>query len=227
MWDNLDGYEQSCNNCSPIKNVKRKTYTTTYKEDKNEGGNDKFQENIFKYMFNYKGKSIVINEGDYMDQNGTIKKLPKPKKIPTLSQNELLPQNELNILTGDNDNNSISKITIQPGKNTNSLQNNSELHNQIKTHVSSLFDTYIGKLVNSAISQRNVGSNLNTSAHYDIGYLNLNSALSNLLDSNSLSNNRLIQDNPYTGQQICHDAKTGEEIRCPKPYDYKPSMSLN
>lgn len=226
-------YNQYCSKCEVIDNVK---YIQNNKNSKDKLGTTEFKDDSKNYYeFEFNGKKIQLKEGYYMDQNGNVKKMQKQKAIPSLKRNQELSANELDMLTGDgddnynkfnnNDPNSINNI--QNTQNRNSTQNNSEIEKQIRTHVSSLFDTYIGKLVNSAISQRNVGSNLNTSAHHNIGYLNLNSSLSNLLDTNSLSNNRLIQDNPYTGQQICYDAKTGQEIRCPHPYDYKPSMSLN
>lgn len=227
-----DDYNQYCSKCQVIDNVK---YIQNNKNNKDKIGSTEFKADSKNYYeFQYNGKKIQLKEGQYMDQDGNVKKMQKQKAIHSLKKNQELPENELDMLTDGDDNynkfnnndpNSINNI--QNTQNKNSTQNNSEIQKQIRNHVSSLFDTYIGKLVNSVISQRNVGSNLNTSPHHNIGYMNLNSSLNNLLDSNSLSNNRLIQDNPYTGQQICYDAKTGQEIRCPRPYDYKPSMSLN
>ena len=78
-------------------------------------------------------------------------------------------------------------------------------------------------MVNSSLSKRNVGSNLNTSSHHNIGYVNLNSSLNNLVDSNS--SNRIMTDNPYTRNEMCYNKKTGEEFICPKPYDYKPPLN--
>jgi hypothetical protein len=225
-----DDYNQYCSKCEVIDNVK---YIQNNKNTKDIIGTTEFNNDSNNYYeFEFNGKNIQLKKGYYMDQDGNVKKMQKQKAIPSLKRNQELSAYELNMLTGDGDyNNNPNSInnsnSINNNQNINLNQNNSEIQKQIKNHVSTLFDTYIGKLVNSAISQRNVGSNLNTSPHNNIGYINLNSSLNNLLDSNSLSNNRLIQDNPYTGQQICYDAKTGQEIRCPQPYDYKPPMSLN
>lgn len=222
-----DDYNQFCSKCEVIDNVK---YIQNNKNTKDKLGITEFNNDLKNYYeFEFNGKKIQLKEGYYMDQNGNVKKMQKQKTIPSLKSGQYLSANELDMLTDDGDynNNPNSINNIQNTQNTNSSQNSSEIQKQIKSHVSNLFDTYIGKLVNSAISQRNIGSNLNTSAHHNIGYMNLNSSLNNLLDSNSLSNNRLIQDNPYTGQQICYDGKSGQEITCPQPYDYKPSMNLN
>lgn len=224
-------YNQYCSKCEIIDNVKYIQNKTT---DKDAIGSTKLNNDSKNfYQFEFKGKKIQLHEGDYMDKNGNVKKMQKQKAIPPLKTNQNLPTNELDMLSGNgddkksNNNNPNSIDNIENTQNKNSTQNNSEIQKQIKNHIISSFDTYIDKLVNCKNSERNVGSNLNTSAHDNIGFMNLNSKLSNLITSNFISNNRLIQDSLYTGQQMCHNATTGQEIRCPTSYDYKPSMSIN
>lgn len=213
-WSNLfkfnpdkvnNGYNEYCSKCKNINNIK-------------------FNKNKNIYEFTYNKKNIKLSEGYYMDKKGNVKKLPKEKNLPSLKDNQLLPQNELNLLSGDDSNNLNYDEDNNFNDNTNSKQN-SELSNKIKGHISNVFNDYIDHMVNSSLSKRNVGSNLNTSSHYKMDYMNLNSSLNNLVDANS--SNRLMNDNPYSRNEMCYNGKTGEEFVCPKPYDYKPSMNLN
>lgn len=209
--DNPDqNIRTQCSKCNNINNVKFNKKNNTY-----------------EFVFN--NKNIILSEGYYMDNKGIVKQIKKQKSIPSLERDETLPIDTLNELSGDNynnfdksDNNSINNIQNRQNRNTG--RNNSEIEKQIREHVGDLFNNYIGELFKSSTDNRNIGSNLNTTQHDNIGYINLDSKISNLVNANS--NNRLINDNPFTGQQMCYNNTNGLPINCPRPYDYKPPMKF-
>ena len=121
-------------------------------------------------------------------------------------------------------NNNINNIHNR--QNRNSRQNMNDMSKELRQHISRLFDGYTSKLNNNPICHGNVGSNLNSSPHHqnNLANANLNSSLNNSSDANSP--NRLINDNPYTGQQPSHN-NSSDDTNDPRGYEFKPRMNFN
>lgn len=164
------------------------------------------------YNFNYNNKPIKLSEGFYMDSFGNI------KQFNSNNMNNKIDNNIDN--KSDNDASNI----LQNSLNNIELCLSTTLSNKLINNLSNLFKNHMDSLLNPIVNNRNVGSNLNTSAHSNnLKYMNLNSSNLNLANANS--NHNLIHDNPFSGQQPCHDRSTGKEIKCPESYYYKPPMS--
>lgn len=201
-------YEQNCDSCKPIPNISYENISP----DSNKNS----------YHFIYNNKKITLKNGEYMDQAGNIKKIPKEKHLPPLKQNETLSQGELNELKNDDSENisSNSKNTNNNTKNINNNISNDDIIAALSSHIKNTFGNYLNSIINEHINNRNVGSNLNTSPHSNVQYTNLDSSLTNLANVNS--QNKIIDDNPYL--QNANNSNT-QQNSIPKPYDYRPPLT--
>lgn len=212
-------YEQNCDSCPVISGISYENIST--------------DDNKNIYHFKYKNKKITLKNGEYMDQEGKVKKLPKPKHLAPLTKNQKLSNADLDELTGGDDEitNSIESNTSSNTKtspstnldnNINGKVSNDDIISALSTHIKSTFGNYLNSIVSNHMNNRNIGSNLNTSPHSNIQYTNLDSSLTNLANANS--SNRIMNDNPYIQNVSCSNSQ-GQQMQCPKPYDYKPPLS--
>jgi hypothetical protein len=238
-WSNLykfsktdynESYQESCDSCTPITNI---IYNNISKDD-----------NKNSYTISYKGNQITLKNGEYMNQGGKVKKLPRPKHLPSLNKNQTLSNADLDELSsGDEEttnsvvpnissNTNITpsagpSVTPSPSTNFNNNTINGKISNDdiiaaLSSHIKSTFGNYLNSIVSNHMNNRNIGSNLNTSPHSNIQYTNLDSSLTNLANANS--SNRIVNDNPYIQNGSCTNSQ-GQQMQCPKPYDYRPPLS--
>lgn len=239
-WSNLykfsktdynESYQESCDSCTPITNV---IYNNISKDD-----------NKNSYTITYKGNQITLKNGEYMNQHGKVKKLPKPKHLPSLNKNQTLSNADLDELSGGDEetsnsieSNTSSNTNISPStspstsksktasanfnNNINGKISNDDIIAALSDHIKTTFGNYLNGIVSNHMNNRNIGSNLNTSPHSNIQYTNLDSSLTNLANANS--SNRIMTDNPYTQYGSCTNSY-GQQMQCPKPYDYRPPLS--
>ena len=166
-----------------------------------------------------------------MDKDGKVKKLPKPKHLAPLTKNQKLSNADLDELTGgdkettnsieSNTNTNTSKSS-NFNNNVNGKVSNDDIISALSSHIKSTFGNYLNSIVSNHMNNRNIGSNLNTSPHSNIQYTNLDSSLTNLANANS--SNRIMNDNPYIQNGSCTNSQ-GQQMQCPKPYDYRPPLS--
>ena len=229
-WSNLykfsktdysESYQESCDSCTPITNV---IYNNVSKDDNNNS-----------YTITYKGNQITLKNGEYMNQDGKVNKLPKPKNLPYLNKNQTLSNADLDDLSGGDDEttntvvpniSSNASSSASPSSNLNNNINgkvsNDDIIAALSSHIKTIFGNYLNSIVSNHMNNRNIGSNLNTSPHSNIQYTNLDSSLTNLANANS--SNRIMNDNPYIQNGSCTNSQ-GQQIQCPKPYDYRPPLS--
>ena len=216
-WSNLykfnitnydETYQQYCDACSVISDI---SYDNVSPDS-----------NKNSYHFKYKNKKIILKNGEYMDQDGNIKKIPKEKHLPPLNKNNNLSNSELDNLE---DNQDEANQHENNNKNINNVSNkisNDDIIAALSSHIKTTFGNYLNSIVSNHMNNRNIGSNLTTSPHTNIQYTNLDSSLTNLAQANS--NNRIINDNPFIQNGSCINSQ-GQQISCPEPYDYRPPLS--
>ena len=203
-------YEQNCDSCPVILGISYENIST--------------DDNKNIYHFEYKNKKITLKNGEYMDKDGKVKKLPKPKHLAPLTKNQKLSNKELQDLGGSNSTeitNTKTSASTNLDNTINGKISNDDIISALSSHIKSTFGNYLNSIVSNHMNNRNIGSNLNTSPHSNIQYTNLDSSLTNLVNANS--NNRIMNDNPYIQNGSCTNSQ-GQQMQCPKPYDYKPPL---
>ena len=138
----------------------------------------------------------------------------KPK-----NKNNVVPSNYISNDPINNIDNNISPNIINIA---DSSLNNNIMNNNMLDKLNKDFYKFIYDLINSSLNKLNIGTN-NLKPKYDVGYVNLDSNVNNYVNPNYT--HRIINDNPYIGQQLCINSSTGLYDNCPQSYYNKPSMN--